>query len=204
MMRMYVLAVGTALLLATPAAAEVTSSDENGFSIRVEASTAARPEAVFSLFADPARWWSPTHTWSGDAASMQIDPQRAGGCWCEALPLLGSVEHGHIIRWDPENSRILFRAELGPLQALPVNGKLEWIAVGLPDGSTRVAMRYEVAGRGMADPVALAGAVDGVLAQQLARLIAVADAAATPGTPPPPVAPPVASAGSAEPASSSR
>ena len=81
------------------------------------------------------------------------------------LPLLGSVEHGHIIRWDPENSRILFRAELGPLQSLPVNGKLEWIAVGLPDGTTRVAMRYEVAGRGMADPAALAGAVDGVLGQ---------------------------------------
>ncbi|MBX9729661.1 MAG: hypothetical protein K2X31_12200 [Sphingopyxis sp.] len=108
--------------------------------------------------------------------------------------MLGSVEHGHIIRWDPENSRILFRAELGLLQSLPVNGKLEWIAVGLPDGSTRVAMRYEVARRGMADPAALAGAVDGVLGQQLAPLIAVADAAATAGSPPPPAAPPAASA----------
>lgn len=201
---MRTLCLAAALLSATPATAEVTSSDENGFSIRVEASTSASPEAVFGLFAVPARWWSPTHTWSGDSASMRVEPQRAGGCWCEALPLLGSVEHGHIIRWDPENSRILFRAELGPLQSLPVNGKLEWIAVGLPDGTTRVAMRYEVAGRGMADPAALAGAVDGVLGQQLARLIAVADAAATPGSPPPPAAPPVASAGSAVPASSSR
>lgn len=201
---MRILFLAAALLAATPAAAEVVSSDDNGFSIRIEASTSASPEAVFALFADPARWWSPTHTWSGDAASMRIEPQRAGGCWCEALPLLGSVEHGHIIRWDPEHSRILFRAELGPLQALPVNGKLEWIAVGLPDGSTRVAMRYEVAGRGMADPAALAGAVDGVLGQQLARLIAVADAAATPGTPPPPAAQPVASAGSAALALSSR
>ena len=202
MMRTVFLAA--ALFSATPAAAEVVSSDESGFSIRVEASTTASPDAVFGLFAVPARWWSPTHTWSGDAASMRIEPQRAGGCWCEALPLLGSVEHGHIIRWDPENSRILFRAELGPLQSLPVNGKLEWIAVGLPDGSTRVAMRYEVAGRGMADPAALAGAVDGVLGQQLARLIAVADAAVTPGTPPPPAAPPVASAAPAEPGQSLR
>ena len=201
---MRTLFLAAALLSATPAAAEVVSSDENGFSIRIEASTAAPPDAVFVLFADPARWWSPTHTWSGDAASMRIEPQRAGGCWCEALPLLGSVEHGHIIRWDPENSRILFRAELGPLQALPVNGKLEWIAVGLPDGTTRVAMRYEVAGRGMADPAALAGAVDGVLAQQLARLIAVADAATNPGTPPPPAEARAGSAGSAVLASSSR
>lgn len=196
--------LAAALLSATPAAAEVVSSDENGFSIRIEASTTSPPEAVFALFSAPARWWSPLHTWSGDAASMTIDPQRAGGCWCEALPLLGSVEHGHIIRWDPEHSRILFRAELGPLQALPVNGKLEWIAVGLPDGTTRVAMRYEVAGRGMADPAALAGAVDGVLGQQLARLIAAADAAATPGSPPLPAEARAGSARSAERASSSR
>ncbi len=192
------------LISATPAAAEVVSSDENGFSIRVEASTTASPEALFALFATPARWWSPLHTWSGDAAGMTIAPQSAGGCWCEALPMLGSVEHGHIIRWDPENTRILFRAELGPLQSLPVNGKLEWVAVGLPDGSTRVAMRYEVAGRGMADPAALAGAVDGVLAQQLARLIAVADAAATPGSPPPPAEARAGSAGSAVSAPSPR
>lgn len=196
--------LAAALVASTPAAAEVVSSDENGFSIRVEASTAAAPEAVFALFATPQRWWSPTHTWSGDSASMRIEPQRAGGCWCEALPLLGSVEHGHIIRWDPEHSRVLFRAELGPLQALPVNGKLEWIAVGLPDGTTRVAMRYEVAGRGMDDPVALASAVDGVLGQQLARLIAAADAAASPGTPPPPAAAQAGSAPAAAAASPSR
>lgn len=204
MMRIVALAIGAATLWVAPAAAEVTSSDENGFSIRVEASTTASPEAMFALFSTPARWWSPLHTWSGDAAGMTIAPQSAGGCWCEALPMLGSVEHGHIIRWDPENRRILFRAELGPLQGLPVNGKLEWVAVGLPDGSTRVAIRYEVAGRGMADPAALAGAVDGVLGQQLARLIAVADAATTPGTPPPPAEARAGSAGSAELASSSR
>lgn len=165
-----------ALMLADPVRAEVTSSDESGFSIRVEADSTATPAAVFALFATPGRWWSDVHTWSGDAASMEIANPRAGGCWCETLPNFGSVEHGHIIRWDTENHRILFRAELGPLQALPVNGKLEWIAVALPDGKTRIAMRYEVSGRGIADPAALAGAVDGVLAQQLARLVEVANA----------------------------
>lgn len=171
-----VLAAG-ALAAAGPAAADVASSDSDGFSIRIERPTSATPAAVFALFADPSRWWSDVHTWSGDAASLSIAPQRAGGCWCETLPDFGSVEHGHIIRWDPEHSRIVFRAELGPLQALPVNGKLEWIAVAVPGGETRVAMRYEVAGRGLADPAALAAAVDGVLTQQLDRLIAAANAA---------------------------
>ncbi len=173
-------AIMAAMFFANPAQAEVTGSDETGFSIRIEADTSATPAAVFALFATPGRWWSDVHTWSGDAAAMDIASPRAGGCWCETLPDFGSVEHGHIIRWDAENHRILFRAELGPLQALPVNGKLEWIAVALPGSVTRIAMRYEVSGRGIADPAALAGAVDGVLAQQLARLVDVANAADAP------------------------
>jgi hypothetical protein len=157
--------------LATPAAAEVTASSPDGFSIRIERRTDAPAADAFALFAAPERWWSPLHTWSGDAASFRMEPH-AGGCWCEALPNMGTVEHGHIIRWDPENGKVLMRAELGPLQALPVNGKLEWLAVTGPDGETRVAMRYEVTGRGMADPAALATAVDRVLSEQLDRLVA--------------------------------
>ena len=170
--------------LAAPASAEVTSSDENGFSIRLERTTSATPEAAFELFATPAQWWSDTHTWSGDADSMSINRRESGGCWCELLPAFGSVEHGHIIRWDPEHGRIVFRAELGPLQSLPVNGKLEWIVTAAPDGTTRVAMRYEVAGRGMADPVALSEAVNRVLAEQLDRFVRQAELPVAPATTP--------------------
>lgn len=172
------LAPAVALMLAmftVPAAAEVVSSDEYGFSIRIERSTNAAPDAAFALLANPARWWADTHTWSGDADAMSIQPQAAGACWCELLPNFGSVEHGHVIRWDPEHGRIQFRAELGPLQNLPVNGKLEWIVTAAPDGSTRVAMRYEVAGRGMADPDALSQAVDRVLTEQVERFVRVAN-----------------------------
>lgn len=173
--------IGAALIglptLATsaPAAADVVSSDESGFSIRIERTTTATPEAAFALFGQPARWWSDNHTWSGDADAMSIQPQSAGGCWCELLPQFGSVEHGHIIRWDPEHGRIQFRAELGPMQNLPVNGKLEWIVTTAPDGTTRAAIRYEIAGRGMADPDALSQAVDRVLTEQLERFVRVAD-----------------------------
>lgn len=167
-----------ALMLLTvpvPAAADVVSSDENGFSIRIERSLSAAPDAAFVLLGNPARWWSDNHSWSGDADAMSIQPQAAGGCWCELLPNFGSVEHGHVIRWDPENGRIQFRAELGPLQNLPVNGKLEWLVTAAPDGTTRVAMRYEVAGRGMADPDALSQAVDRVLTDQIERFVRVAE-----------------------------
>ncbi len=160
-----------ALALASPAAADVTSSDSDGFVVRIERTTPATTAEAFAMFATPARWWSPIHTWSGDAAQMTLDPV-AGGCWCERLVQGGSAEHGHVIRWDPENGRILMRAELGPLQNLPVNGKLEWVAIAGPDGVTRVAMRYDVSGRGIDDPAALAAAVDHVLTQQLDRMVA--------------------------------
>ena len=161
-----------ALSVATSATADVTASDSDGFTIRIERTTPSTPAQAFAMLGTPAVWWSPLHTWSGDAAQMRIDPLAAGGCWCERLPNMGSVEHGHIIRWDPENGRILMRAELGPLQNLPVSGKLEWDAIAGPDGVTRVAMRYEVTGRGIDDPAALAAAVDHVLTEQLDRLVA--------------------------------
>jgi len=163
----------------TGARGEILHSDVDGFTVRVERQTPATAQAAFALFAVPSRWWSDVHTWSGDADAMRIDRLEAGGCWCELLPDLGSVEHGRILRWDPENGRVLMRAELGPLNALPVNGKLEWLAVAGPDGETRVAIRYDVSGRGLVDAAALAEAVDGVLAQQLDRLVAALGAGTT-------------------------
>ncbi len=168
-----------ALLLATPAGAEILHSDVDGFTIRVERTTPVAPQAAFAMFGTPARWWSPTHSWSGDAESMRVEPLAAGGCWCELLPEMGSVEHGRILRWDPEHGQVLMRAELGPLQRLPVNGKLEWIAVAGPDGATRISFRYDVAGRGMDDAAALATAVEAVLTEQLERLVMALGAGAT-------------------------
>lgn len=168
-----------ALMATSPASAEILHSDVDGFTIRVERTTPATPAAAFAMFSTPARWWSDVHTWSGDADSMRIEPLAAGGCWCELLPEMGSVEHGRILRWDPENGQILMRSELGPLQGLPVNGKLKWTAVAGPDGTTRVAIRYDVAGRGMDDAVALSAAVEGVLTQQLDRLVAALGAGTT-------------------------
>ncbi len=178
---------GAALLLgslhAAPAAADVVSSDTDGFTINIERTTHATPEAAFALFGQPGRWWSSTHSWSGDARSMTIAPQEAGGCWCELLPQSGSVEHGRVIMWDPENFRIRFRAELGPLQIKAAFGRLEWLAVPGPDGLTHVVMHYEVAGRGFGDVAAFAAAVDHVLSEQLDRFVAESEHPTTPTAP---------------------
>lgn len=178
-MRMRMLLAGLSLAASVPAGAEILHSDVDGFTIRVERTTPAAPAAAFAMFAAPARWWSDVHTWSGDSDAMRVEPLAAGGCWCELLPEMGSVEHGRILRWDPEHGQVLMRSELGPLQSLPVNGKLLWVAVAGPDGATRISFRYDVAGRGMDDAAALATAVEGVLTQQLDRLVAALGAGAT-------------------------
>jgi hypothetical protein len=48
-------------IMATPAAAEVTASSPDGFSIRIERRTDAPAADAFALFAAPERWWSPLH-----------------------------------------------------------------------------------------------------------------------------------------------
>ena len=176
-------ALWMAAALAGTAQADVVSSDAGGFTIHVERTTHASPAAAFALLGQPGRWWSSTHSWSGDARSMTISPQEAGGCWCELLPESGSVEHGRVIMWDPENGRIRFRAELGPLQIKAAYGRLEWIAVAGPDGLTHVAMHYEVAGRGFGDVAAFAAAVDAVLSEQLDRFVAESEHPTTPTAP---------------------
>lgn len=169
-------AIVAAFGLATPASAEVVSADSDGFTVRSTRVVQVPPLRMFTLFTRVSEWWSDSHTWSGDADALSISPLRAGACWCELLPDYGSVEHGHAIAWEPSRGRILWRAELGPLQALAATGKLEWRAVAAEGGGTSFSFQYDVAGRGLGDSAALAAGVDAVLAQQLDRLVAYAAA----------------------------
>src|SRR4051812_42623477 len=70
---------------AMPAMAEVHDSDSNGFAVRATATVPASPEEAWDELLDPADWWNGTHTFSGNAANLSLDP-RAGGCFCEVLP----------------------------------------------------------------------------------------------------------------------
>lgn len=120
-----------ALCAASPAAAAVTTITETGFVVRLVAETTAAPDDAWRTLVAPAQWWSPEHTYSGDAANLTIDA-RATGCFCEALPpsgdapgraVAGSVEHMRVIYAEPERF-LRMTGGLGPLQSEAVQGTL--------------------------------------------------------------------------------
>lgn len=185
-------------LFAQPAAAEVIASSEAGFVVRETAEVAADPAQTWQALIAPQKWWSKAHTFSGDSANLYLDAQ-GGGCFCEKLPLKdgapgargGSVAHLRVIYADPGKALRMVGA-LGPLQSEALNGTmtitLKPSGAGKPGGAgTRIVMEYIVGGYMRYKVEEIAPAVDKVLAEQLAGLVAAlgstperADAGATP------------------------
>ena len=156
------------LLAASPAGAAVVDAQPGGFQVQVSAVIAAPPDKVYAALIQPARWWSSEHTFSADARNITLDP-RAGGCWCEALPNGGSVEHMSVVYADPGKA-LRVRGGLGPLQGLGVEGALTWAIKPAPGGGSQVSQTYVVGGYAPGGLGALAGPVDAVLGEQFARL----------------------------------
>ncbi|MEQ1724860.1 MAG: SRPBCC family protein [Sphingopyxis sp.] len=157
---------------AAPASATVERNDADAFVVVHAIDSAIDEHLLWQRMITPSLWWDSGHTWSGDAANMTLEP-RAGGCWCEATQQGGSIEHGHVVAFEPARGRVLMRAELGPLQSMAVNGWLEWRITPRDGGGSHVTWRYTVVGRSFDPDSGLAAGVDMVLAQQLGRLIAV-------------------------------
>jgi hypothetical protein len=156
------------LLAAAPATAELTASDEDGFTVRHVIETGAEPFNVYrTMTAHVDQWWSGDHTWGGDAAKLYMKVER-GGCFCERLPGSGMVEHLRIIYFAP-GSEIRFDGALGPLQTMAVHGRMIWKIEPLEKGS-RVSFTYKVFGHPQEGLSGIAPAVDGVIGEQLARL----------------------------------
>lgn len=153
----------------TAAHAEVTTVDEYGFSSTHRAGTSASPEQVYTTLLEIAGWWDPAHSWGGDAAQLYLDT-RPGGCFCETLPDGGWVEHLRIIYLAPQR-QIHFSGALGPLQTMGVNGVMVWKISATEAGST-LEWRYTVHGHIEGGFAGIAPAVDGVVGEQLARLLA--------------------------------
>jgi len=166
MMRAFA-AVGVALALAAGAAQAEPTPREGGFTVRNTVEVAAPPARVWAELVRPGRWWDSTHSWSGDAANMTLEP-RAGGCFCERLADGGSAMHGQVLFVEP-NKTLRLSALLGPLMTLGASGVL---SVGIePAGSgSRVTLTYAVGGLASDTARTLAGPVDGVLRTQLERL----------------------------------
>lgn len=169
-----VVAFVATLALPGPLHAEVVEASEHAFTVKHVVERADTPRATWARLIEPADWWHPDHTWSGEAGNLSLEA-RAGGCFCETLDDGGSAEHLRVIHVAPD--RLLrLDGRLGPLQSLAVTGVLTFELAAVETG-TRITLTYTVsgaAGSGLGD---WAAAVDGVLGVQLARLAAEGDAA---------------------------
>ena len=153
-------------LTAGPAVAAVVDSTAAGFLVREEAVMGAAPDSVYRAIARIGSWWHPDHTWSGDARNLSLDP-RAGGCFCERLPG-GGVQHMTVVYAAP-GRQLRLVGGLGPLQGSGVAGSLTFALAPVAAG-TAVQWSYSVGGYFTGGLAGIAGAVDEVLALQLARL----------------------------------
>ncbi|MCZ8171580.1 MAG: ATPase [Brevundimonas sp.] len=173
----HLLALAAAALLSVPAQAELAATSDAGFVSDNSAVIAADLPAVWKLLVAPNQWWSPSHTYSGDAANLYLDAQ-ATGCFCEKLPKpagapegqrMGSVEHMHVVYADPQRGVLRMVGGLGPLQGEAVHGVLT-ITLNREGEGTRMHWRYAVGGVWQAKVAEIGALVDQVLGEQVKRL----------------------------------
>jgi uncharacterized protein YndB with AHSA1/START domain len=150
-----------------PALADVKSVTSNGFEGASAATITAPPDRVYAALGEVGRWWSPSHTFSRDAANLSIE-LRAGGCFCEKLKNGGSVAHLTVVYAAP-GVGLRLRGALGPLQAEGVDGALSWTLKPV-QGGTAVALNYVVGGYIRGGIEQWAPRVDRVLDEQLHNL----------------------------------
>ena len=158
-----------ALLLAAVAPAvhaDIKAAASDGFLLVHSARIDASPARIYALLPAVGRWWSGSHTYSGDAANLTLDPQ-AGGCFCERWKD-GAVAHGRVIL-AMRDQLLRIDTALGPLQSKAVTGVLTFQLV--PDGNATVlTLAYRVNGASGSALDKDAPAVDRVLSEQFVRL----------------------------------
>jgi hypothetical protein len=164
---------------AVSARAEVEIADATGFVI-THTQTMPAPKGVdlIARFGQVGRWWSSSHTYSGDAGNLSISLQ-PGGCWCEGWPG-GFVRHmtveAAVDATTPEGRRQTLRLSgaLGPLADMGAHGVMV-VTVKTPAAGQTAQIRivYRVQGRPPqgADWAPMAKAVDSVLGEALTRFV---------------------------------
>lgn len=170
-MRFAIAALFTALLGAAGSArADVASATPGGFVIQAEADVAATPERAWRALTQVGRWWNSSHTYSGDARRMSVEP-RAGGCWCERWGEGQSVEHARVVMVMEREGIWTLRVlgGFGPLQEMGVSGVLSF-TIGPHASGAKITMTYRVTGDTGLGLEQIAPLVDGVMMEQFARL----------------------------------
>jgi uncharacterized protein YndB with AHSA1/START domain len=167
-MTKFIFGFAAAILLRPGSAfAEVADSSANGFAVKTSITIQASPDEVYRrLVHNVGDWWSPQHTFSGDARNLTID-EKPMGCFCETLGQ-GAVRHMEVLRFVPGKTLVLSGA-LGPLQSLAAAGTMT-IQLSPGDMGTTVEATYTVAGYLAAGMNTWAAPVDSVITEQFTRL----------------------------------
>jgi len=168
--RLLGLALG--LLAVSGAHAEVSGATATGFTVTFTREVNVARETLWRAVTRLPSWWNSAHTWSGKASNMQLD-LRAGGCWCEVWGDGDSAMHGMVAAIRP-NQLLRFHASLGPLQDRATTGVLTF-ALSVKQEKTQLKVVYRVVGPGDVGLAELAPAVDGVIGEQVKRLVAFAE-----------------------------
>lgn len=166
MIRIFAAAV---VIVAWPADAAVKSATAAGFELESKAVVKVAPAEAYAAAGRLGEWWNPSHSYSGKAANLVLDP-RAGGCFCERTEDGGTVEHGRVVYAQPGQA-LRVHGALGPLQASGVSGSLTWTFEAVP-GGTEIIQTYVVGGYIPGGADKLAAPVDQVMSEQLGRLAA--------------------------------
>ena len=153
------------LAAAGPAAAEVKSVTAYGFEVASTATIAAPPDRVYAALGEVGRWWSPSHTFSRDAANLSME-LRAGSRFCVPKDG-GSVQHMRVVYTAP-GAGLRLRGGLACCRC-SVHGATE-LMLKPADGGTSVAQSYVVGGYIRSGMEQWAPRVDRVLDEQLQRL----------------------------------
>lgn len=162
-----------ALMVPASAGAEVVGSNNNGFELRQTVELRAAAQSAFEGFTQISRWWDGDHTYSGQSSNLSLG-LRPGGCFCEALPGGGGVEHMRVAYFAPRE-RLVMTGALGPLLYEATSGVMDIRVERRAAGGSRLTLTYKVAGFANGGAARLAPLVDGVLAGQLERYRKYAD-----------------------------
>ena len=158
------------LTLQTTAGADIVSSSDSHYVLRHEAASSLAPDALWQRLIDPASWWHPDHTYSGDANNLTLELE-AGGHWREDWDG-NSVAHGRVLYVDAAKRTLRMDAPFGPLQGM--GAYTVWTITISPigdDGSLVVFDETSIAPP-TDDMEAIAQAVDSVKSVAI-RLLAV-------------------------------
>lgn len=154
-----------------PLQAEVVSARPEGFTVRHEVSVPAAPEAAWALLVQPGKWWNSEHSWSGDAANMELDPV-LGGCFCERWTTAAGDPAGaaHLtVTYVNPGEALRFSGGLGPLMGMGVHGAMVWTVEPSGEGS-KIVFTYSVGGFMEPPGEDFGPIVDGVIGEQIGRL----------------------------------